>query len=44
MKCLKTNEPYSTPTYPSEGHRKRERLGKACFLPVVCCNRLKSVL
>src|SRR3954452_20394040 len=24
---LKTTEPYSTPKYPSEGHRKRERLG-----------------
>jgi two-component SAPR family response regulator len=31
-KSLKTNEPYSTPTYPSEGHRKRERLGKVCLL------------
>jgi hypothetical protein len=35
-KSLKTNEPYSTPTYPSEGHRKRERLGKVCLLGGLC--------
>src|SRR5215210_7200143 len=33
---LKTNEPYSTPTYPSEGHRKRERLGKDRLLGTLC--------